>query len=47
MEAAIGVEKRANVVTRGWYRLDPGQCRQVMDGPLDADMVYCHSLRVC
>ena len=42
MEAAIGIEKRANVLTRGWYRLDPGQCRQVMDGPLDADMVYLH-----
>ena len=23
MEAAIGIEKRANVLTRGWYRLDP------------------------
>ncbi len=43
MEAAVGIEKRANVVTRGWYRLDPGQCRQVMDGPLDADMVYLHA----
>ena len=43
MEAAVGIEKRANVVTRGWYRLDPGQCRQVMDGPLDADMVYLHT----
>ena len=43
METAVGIEKRANVVTRGWYRLDPGQCRQVMDGPLDADMVYLHT----
>ena len=43
MEAAVGIEKRANVITRGWYRLDPGQCRQVMDGPLDADMVYLHT----
>ena len=42
MEAAIGIEKRANVETRGWYRLDPGECRQVLDGPLDADMVYLH-----
>lgn len=42
MEAAIGLEKRANVETRGWFRLDPGQCRQVLDGPLDADMVYLH-----
>jgi uncharacterized membrane protein len=43
MEAAVGIEKRANVVTRGWYRLDPGQCRQVMDGPFDADMVYLYA----
>jgi uncharacterized membrane protein len=43
MEAAIGLEKRANVAARGWFRIDPGQCRQVMDGPLDADMVYLHA----
>jgi uncharacterized membrane protein len=43
MEAAIGLEKRANVATRGWFRLDPGECRQVLDGPLDVDMVYLHS----
>jgi uncharacterized membrane protein len=43
MEAAIGLEKRANVATRGWFRLDPGQCRQVLDGPLDVDMAYVHS----
>jgi len=43
MEAAIGLEKRASVATRGWFRLDPGQCRQVIDGPIDADMVYLHA----
>jgi uncharacterized membrane protein len=43
MEAAFGLEKRANVVTRGWFRMDPGQCKQVVDGALDADMVYVHS----
>jgi uncharacterized membrane protein len=43
MEAAIGLEKRANVTTRGWFRLDPGQCRQMIDGPLDVDMVYLHA----
>ena len=43
MEAAIGLEKRANVATRGWFRIDPGQCRQVVDGALDADMVYVHA----
>lgn len=43
MEAAVGFEKRANVTTRGWFRVDPGQCRQVLDGTLDADMVYLYA----
>jgi len=43
MEAAYGLEKRANVATRGWFRIEPGQCRQVLDGPLDADMVYVNT----
>lgn len=43
MDAAIGLEKRAIVTTRGWFRVDPGQCRQVVDGALDADMVYLHA----
>jgi len=43
LDAAIGLEKRANVATRGWFRVDPGQCRKVVDGALDADMVYVHA----
>ena len=43
MEAAYGLEKRANVATRGWFRIDPGQCRQVLDTALDADMVYVNA----
>ena len=43
LETAIGLEKQPNVSTRGWFRLDPGQCQQVVDGTLDADMVYVHS----
>lgn len=43
VEAAIGLEKRANVETRGWFRIDPGVCRKVIDGALDADMVYLHT----
>ncbi len=42
LDAAIGLEKRANVATRGWFRIDPGACRQIVDGPLDVDMVYVH-----
>ncbi len=43
MDAAIGLEKRANVATRGWFTIDPGACKQVVDGPFDAEMVYVHT----
>jgi uncharacterized membrane protein len=43
VQAAIGLEKRAIVATRGWFRLDPGECKPVLDGTLDADMVYLHA----
>ena len=43
MDAAIGLEKRANVETRGWFRIEPGQCRQVLDGPYDAEMAYVYA----
>jgi uncharacterized membrane protein len=43
VQAAIGLEKRANVATRGWFRVDPGQCLKVIEGALDADMVYLHT----
>jgi uncharacterized membrane protein len=43
MDVALGLEKHANIETRGWFRVDPGQCRQVIDGALEADMVYVHA----
>jgi uncharacterized membrane protein len=43
VDAAIGLEKRAYVATRGWFRIDPGECRQVVAGVLDVDMVYVHA----
>jgi len=43
MQTAIGIERRANVETRGWFRLDPGECRKVVDGAIEADMTYVHA----
>jgi len=43
IDAAIGLEKRAAVSTRGWFRVDPGECKPVIAGDLDADMVYVHA----
>ena len=42
LEAAIGLEKRVTIATRGWFRVDPGDCRQVAEGAVDTDMVYLH-----
>lgn len=43
VEAAIGLENRASVTTRGWFHIEPGQCRNVLEGPLDAELVYVHA----
>ncbi|HVV62947.1 MAG TPA: DUF1036 domain-containing protein [Pseudolabrys sp.] len=43
VDAAIGLEKSAVIATRGWFRLDPGECRRVLNETLDADMVYVHT----
>lgn len=43
MDIALGLERRAMVETRGWFTVDPGQCKQVLDGAYDADMSYIHA----
>src|SRR5262245_18977521 len=43
IEAAIGVEDKGAVATRGWFRIDPGQCRTVVQGALEAEQVYLHA----
>jgi uncharacterized membrane protein len=43
VEAAIGIEDRGAAATRGWFRVDPGQCRAVMQGKVEAERVYMHA----
>src|SRR5499426_57764 len=43
VEAAIGIEDKGSAATRGWFRLDPGQCRPVMQGKIEAERVYVHA----
>src|SRR3974377_1591481 len=40
LEAAIGLEKRVTIATRGWFRVDPGDCRQVAEGALETGMAH-------
>ena len=32
-----------SAATRGWFRIDPGQCRAVMQGTVEAERVYVHA----
>src|SRR5215207_8114628 len=43
VESAIGLEDKGAVATRGWFRLDPGQCRAVLQGAIEAENVYLHA----
>ena len=42
-EAALGVESGGAFATRGWFRVDPGQCRVVLHGKIEADRLYVHA----
>lgn len=42
VEAAIAIEDKGVAATRGWFRIDPGQCRTVLQGPLPGETLYVH-----
>jgi uncharacterized membrane protein len=43
IETAIGLEEKGNAVTRGWFRIDPGQCRMALQGAVQADQLYVNA----
>jgi len=43
VEAAIGLQQSGALVTRGWYRVDPGQCRVTLEGQVEADRFFIHA----
>jgi uncharacterized membrane protein len=43
VEAALGIEEKGAVASRGWFRIDPGQCRNVLSGKLEAETLYLHA----
>ena len=46
VEAALGLEDQSAAATRGWFRIDPGQCRTVMQGTIEVQrvLVYAEAL---
>ena len=43
IEAAIAIEDKGSAATRGWFRLNPGQCRTVLQGTLPGEALYVHA----
>ena len=43
IDAAIAIEDRGNASSRGWYRLDPGQCRATLQSPLPSGDFYLYA----
>ena len=43
VEAAIAVEDKGAAATRGWFRVDPGTCRTVLQGSIDSANLYLHA----
>jgi uncharacterized membrane protein len=43
IEAAIGIDDKAATATRGWFRIEPAQCRVVAQGTLSADRLLLHA----
>jgi uncharacterized membrane protein len=43
VDVALAVEHRGTATSRGWYRLDPGQCRKAVPGALPAGEMFVHA----
>jgi uncharacterized membrane protein len=42
-DVAIAVQERGAAASRGWFRVDPGQCRNVLQGALTAEEIFVHT----
>lgn len=43
VEAAIGIDDKGATATRGWFRIDPAQCRVVAQGNFSVERLLLHA----
>lgn len=43
LDLALALEEKGAAATRGWFRVDPGACRAVLQGALTAEKIYVHA----
>jgi uncharacterized membrane protein len=43
LDLALGLEDKDAAATRGWFRVDPGACKTVLQGTPQAEKIYVHA----
>jgi len=43
LDLALALEEKSAAATRGWFRVDPGQCKPVLQGAITAEKVFVHT----
>lgn len=43
IDAALGIEDKGTAATRGWFRVEPGQCRGVLRGEPNYEKLFMHA----
>ena|SRR5947209_3109772 len=43
LDLALALEEGGAAATRGWFRVDPGACRNVLQGAITAEKLYVHA----
>ena len=43
LDLALGLEQGGAAATRGWFRVEPGACKTVLQGALEAEKTYVHA----
>jgi uncharacterized membrane protein len=43
LDLALALEESGAAATRGWFRVDPGQCKPVLQGVITADKLHVHA----
>jgi uncharacterized membrane protein len=43
VETALALEEKGAIATRGWLRIDPGQCRTALRGAIESQRILLHA----
>jgi uncharacterized membrane protein len=43
VDAAVAIDEKGVIASRGWFRIDPAMCRVVLPGPLTADRLLVNA----